>query len=161
MRAQNSPLKLKRIHTVGCSFEFDPKNSGTVDTYRILESYGIDVELDHWQNEDETLFYNSVSVHINEDGSQIGYKISYSVVGEFEIEDEESLQKSEVWNLRFTAVFAILVSYLRAKMQVLTCDAPMGPYVLPSINIRKLIDEKAKEQIDQMNAGAHTSEGEI
>jgi len=143
MRAKITPLKIDTFHVVKSVLEFIsmvPENTVSVDD--LFASYPIEIDFNHYQS--DSLIKVEMNIFVNAKKKQPGYKIEVKSEGYFKI-DSEGLNESQLFNLQVISTTSIMINNIRNIMSQLTAFAPIGVYILPTIDINNLINEKAKQ----------------
>jgi len=71
-----------------------------------------------------------------------GYSFFVEAVGVFSLQDEESLPEKTVHNLQYTSTLSLIINFLRGYLMDATSYLPLGPYILPAIDLNNLIKSK-------------------
>ena len=110
---------------------------------KIFKSYTIDIDFTHQVNEDNTI-HVFTKISVNQDEKPLpGYQLFVEGAAVFSLGETEKLSGNEQSNLKFYSTVSILIGYLRNTLTTLTASAPMGPYLLPPINMTDLFSKKS------------------
>ena len=137
MIVKKSTLDLKEYFIINNSFEFSPSSDG-LDSDVLFSNYLIDIDY-AFKTDDDISFQIYTKIEVNFNGEYKGYLISVEGVGFFEFGDLELAEKVSLLN--FSAL-AVCINNLRNYMSVLTSHSALGKYLLPSIDLNDLIDQK-------------------
>lgn len=90
----------------------------------------------HVDNNDLLVF---LTIDVFEDAVKHNYpfEMSVGVVGYFTISDQENIEKYK------TNAVAVLFPYVRSIISTYTAAANVNPLILPTVNINKMLEEKA------------------
>lgn len=155
MQPKLSQLKLVDFVIINYNFSFEPPTSNDINTELLFASYDIDV--DFAVDELEKNIRVFVKIEINNSEKPI---FGYSILGEciavfnldlpFPASDERFT--TEKFNYINNSAIPLTINSLRTYILTATASAPMGKYILPSIDIRDLYlqkESKISETIDE------------
>ena len=86
-----------------------------------------------------------MKVRSNNNKPEPGYSFFIETVTYFEISDEEKLDKKLLNNLLSYSIVAMAYSNIRSILLNITTYGPFGKYILPSVDVEKLISDKSKK----------------
>lgn len=147
--AKKSVLELIDFSIIESQYKFVPPTdkSHKIDIDDTFRNY--DVFIDYMlRSQDEQHIVIRSKVVINPEGDSnddvlTGYHLLVEGAAIFSLE-EEGLSDEELRNLINFSSVSILISNIRGYIANLTAYAPFGKYILPAIDVRSLINEKAK-----------------
>jgi len=149
MIALQSEIQLDSFAVLQSHYEFLPSRRNPRDLLKLFRSYQIDIDFAHKINENKTVqVFTKISVNKNEKPLP-GYKLFVEGVAIFSTIKTEELSESEKKNLIYFSTVNILIGYLRNTLNQMTSSSPMGPYLLPPINVADLFHKKAENKQSQ------------
>lgn len=146
MIAIPSEIHLESFAVLQSHYQFiEPKRS-IKDPLKIFKTYEIDIDFAHQVNEDKTIqVFTKISVNQNEKPLP-GYQLFVEGAAVFSLDETEELTEAEEKNLKFYSTVNILIGYLRNTLTAITASSPMGPYLLPPINMADLFRKKSENK---------------
>lgn len=146
MIALPSEIHLESFAVLQSHYQFiEPKRS-IKDPLKIFKTYGIDIDFAHQINDDKTIqVFTKISVNQNEKPLP-GYQLFVEGAAVFSLDETEELTEAEEKNLKFYSTVNILIGYLRNTLTAITASSPMGPYLLPPINMADLFRKKSENK---------------
>lgn len=145
MIALKSALNLEHFAVLQSHYDFTQPKRNPKDTLKLFQSYEIDIDFAHHFEEDG-LIRVFVKIGINQSNNEIpGYKLFVEGVGFFRITDN-SLNENDLNSLQYYSTVNMIIGYLRNTLTSLTSSSPMGPYLLPSIDLNDLFSKKSKDK---------------
>jgi len=149
MIALQSEIQLESFAVLQSHYEYIPSNKNPRDLIKLFRSYQIDIDFVHKINENNTAqVFTKISVNKNEKPLP-GYKLFVEGVAIFSTTKTEELSETEKKNLIYFSTVNILIGYLRNTLNMMTSSSPMGPYLLPPINVADLFRKKADSKQSQ------------
>lgn len=146
MEAKESPIKLLRFVVLGMEFRFIPpsKQNKSKSPDFFFQDYAIDIDFSHSAVDEEQFFvFAKIGVN-NSSKPKHGYKIFIEGGASFSIPKQADLDENITKNLKYFSSVNIVIGYLRAAINTLTASAPLGPYLLPPIDMQDLIKRKSQ-----------------
>lgn len=146
MEAKESPIRLLNFMVVGMEYKFIPpaKKSMAKSPDSFFKDYEIDIDFSN-NAVDEEQFYVFAKIEVNNSGKpKPGYKIFIEGGASFSIPKQADLDENITKNLKYFSSVNIVIGYLRAAINTLTASAPLGPYILPPIDMQDLIKRKSQ-----------------
>lgn len=142
MKPQLSPLILLDFAIINSSFKFiaPPDNS---DIRKLVSEYLIDIDFAIIQELESTRVFIKTSVNQSETETP-GYSIFAEGVAVFDISKTATLTEDDKKALLQYSAVSIALNSLRGFITSLTANAPFGRYILPSIDVNDLFQQKAK-----------------
>lgn len=138
MIIKKSPFDLQDFVIINNVFRYkNPPND--VDPEQLFSEYKIDIDY-IFQTEDELFFQVFIKVLINESGEKDGYSFTTEGIGFFQFESDVST-KEKVNYLNFSGI-PMCINSIRSFVGLLTSHSPMGKYLLPSIDLNDLVEQK-------------------
>lgn len=140
MKPKLSPLILNDFAIINCNFKFTaPPEKSSIK--KIVDEYSLDMDFAIIKEDDSTRVFIKTSIN-HGDNKLPGYSIFAEGVAIFELTSENSLSEEDKKNLlRYSAV-SITINSLRGFISSLTANAPFGKYILPSIDVNNLFQQK-------------------
>lgn len=142
MIANRSPLDLAEFALISQQYKFTPPDDG-IDVMALMDGYEIDIDFSI-NTRDDIQFQMYVSIGINKNGILPGYIISSEGVGFFDFANAGDLSKKEKGEFLQVSGISICINQLRGIIISLTSNGPLGKYLLPSIDVNDLLNEKLK-----------------
>ena len=147
MIAIPSDIHLESFAVIQSHYQFIEPKKNIKDPVKIFKSYDIDIDIVHRIKEDKTIqVFTKISVNQNVK-PMAGYQLIVEGAAVFSMDDTTGLTEEEEKNLRFYSTVSILIGYLRNTLTAITTSSPMGPYLLPPINMPDLFRKKSEKQI--------------
>ncbi len=148
MKAEKSPLFLRAfdVNFSEMSAHLDDKGIDESKTVaELLDELPIEIDYHHYL--DEIGFHIDMQVKVNRVKSpKFGYVIQVISRGMFEIDPAVEMSEQLKHNLSMFSAVNIMLSSIRGYLRDITSYGQLGTYLLPSIDIGKLVgDKKAKE----------------
>lgn len=148
MIAKPSAIKLENFAVLQMHYEFEQPKRKPKDIQKLIDSYEIDVDFAHHEDDGDGTIKVFVKIGINQVKKTIpGYKLLVEGFGIFRL-GEEGLSEQQINNLKYYSTVSILIGYLRNSLSGITASAPFGPYLLPPIDMQELF--KTKQQQDDI-----------
>jgi preprotein translocase subunit SecB len=142
MIVRASAIKLQHFAVLQSHYEFEQPKKEPKDVQKLFCSYEIDIDFAHHEDEKDDTIKVFVKIGINQAKITLpGYKLFVEGVGVFKLE-AEGLEEGQVNNLKFYSTVSILIGYLRNSLSGMTASAPLGPYLLPPIDMQDLFTKK-------------------
>jgi len=149
MIALQSEMQLDSFAVLQSQYEFLPHGKNPRGVLKLFKSYHIDIDFAHKINENNTVqVFTKISVNKNEKPLP-GYKLFVEGVAIFSTAKTEELSETEKENLIYFSTVNILIGYLRNTLNMMTSSSPMGPYLLPPINVTDLFRKKSESRPSQ------------
>ena len=141
MKAQLSPMALLDFAILNCDFKFTPQ--ATEENFqKLVASYELDIDFALPEQEDHiTRVFIKASIN---QGKVVlpGYSIFAEGVAFFKLASDANLTNEDRNNLLHYSAVSIALNGLRGFISSLTANAPLGRYILPSIDVNALFKEK-------------------
>lgn len=144
MKPQLSPLILLDFAIINSSFNFSPLISNNKDIHKNFSEYLIDIDFAIVQQEDNFRFFIKVAINQGEDKLP-GYSIFSEGVAVFTFSKKTKISEEDKKSLMQYSAFSIALNSLRSFISALTAFAPFGKYILPSIDVNDIFQQKAKQ----------------
>jgi preprotein translocase subunit SecB len=143
MIALKSVFDLQEFVILRNTYEFKPPEKGNIIVSDIISKYLIDIDYTIKAKGKENLqFQIFVKIEINKDFIQPGYSLFIEGVGFFKFEKSHQLSDDEKLSFLQTSGISICINCLRSLMGGLTAYGPFGKYLLPSIDVNDLVEQK-------------------
>ena len=148
MKAKFSPLQLLDFKLLESDFEFLAPESSDIDHKKLFFSYPVEIDFDINSTEDnkEIQLITRIKVNADEEYKLRGYKILVEGGGTFSINESEKMDEGLKTNLLKFSPLNMMINNLRNIMYQITNLGPLGGYLLPPIDISKLLQDKIEEQ---------------
>ena len=148
MRAKFSPLQLLDFKLLQTHYEFVVPEQDDLNLSELFSSYSveIDFELGKGEEEEEIQIITMIEVNMDEEHPKPGYKIMVEGGATFKIKDAESIDEGLKNNLSKFSTLNMVINNLRNIIFQITNLGPMGGYLLPPIDITRLLQDKAGTQ---------------
>lgn len=145
MIALPSEIHLDSFAVLQSHYVFIQPKRNPKDLKKLFTSYEIDIDFAHQLNEDKTIqVFTKISVNQNEKPSP-GFQLFVEGAAVFSLNGTDELTDEEEKNLKFYSTVSILIGYLRNTLTAITASSPMGPYLLPPINMADLFRKKSEK----------------
>ncbi|WP_026947836.1 hypothetical protein [Algoriphagus marincola] len=148
MKAKFSPLQLLDFKLLQTHYEFEVPEVESLDLHELFSSYSVEIDFELGKSEDteEIQLLTMIEVNLDKDNPQPGYKIMVEGGATFEIKDADSIDEGLKNNLSKFSTLNMVINNLRNIIFQITNLGPMGGYLLPPIDITKLLHDKAESQ---------------
>ena len=133
----HSKLKINSVRVERSIYEYNMNFEGD-----ITSDPSVDFNIDFLINKENSSFgivKLSCSVNTDKHFEKIPFYVDVAIMGYFEVED-----KGDFEDYILNAV-SILFPYIRAHINTVTAISGVQPFLIPSINIVELLQEKAKQ----------------
>lgn len=146
MKAHFSPLKLLDFKLLQNYYKFEVAKE-EIDIKDLFDSYQVDIDFGIGRNEEDQIqLVTMIEVNLNDEQKKPGYRIMVEGGGTFVIKDAENLEENLKNNLSQFSTLNMMINNLRNIIYQITNLGPMGGYLLPPIDITRLINDKAEQQ---------------
>ncbi|WP_339699139.1 preprotein translocase subunit SecB [Algoriphagus aquimarinus] len=148
MKAKFSPLQLLDFKLLQTHYVFEVPETENIDLKELFLSYEVEIDFGIGKSEDdeEIQLFTMIEVNMDKENSRSGYKIMVEGGGTFKIKDSETLEEGLKINLSQFSTLNMMINNLRNIIYQITNLGPMGGYLLPPIDISKLLMDKADKQ---------------
>jgi preprotein translocase subunit SecB len=149
MKIAASNLELVEFAIINSNYKFiDPQ--GEIKVKEIFGKYEIDIDFgnrDINKKEQEHFFNVIVKTIINQtDDPQPGYQIFVEGISVFRIHNPQNIDNKTLNNLKNISALSIAINNLRNYVTNMTAYGPFGKYILPAVDVNKLLKEKVESQ---------------
>lgn len=150
MKAKFSPLQLLDFNLMRTEYEFVAPDSSDINLKELFLGYPVEIDFAISKSDDqnEIQLFTLIEVNSEPEKAHVGYKIMVEGGATFRITDAENLDEGIKTNLLQFSTLNIMINNLRNVMYQLTNLGPMGGYILPPIDITKLLMDKLDQQED-------------
>lgn len=147
MKPQVSPLHLLDFAILNCNYSFiSPKDQSDVQPN--FPEYEID--LDYAIIDEQDIIRVFIKASINQGESQMpGHALFVEGVAVFELSKSLELSEADKSSLMQYSTVSIALNSLRAFVASFTASAPFGKYLIPTIDVNDLFEQKSKLQNKQ------------
>lgn len=142
MKPKISPLILLDFAILNSSFKFIAPPDNT-DIRKLISEYLLDIDFAIIQDSDNTRVFIKAAINQN-DNTLSGYSIFAEGVAIFNISQTANLTEEDKKSLLQFSAVSISLNSLRGFISSLTANAPFGRYILPSIDVNDLLQQKIK-----------------
>lgn len=148
MKANLSPLNIIDIAVLNFEYSFIHTEK-EIDLKRNFDNYELDIDFSLSSNGFIQVFIKS---EINRGSKKMpGYSILAEIVCVFEFNKEIKITPEEKNSIEGFSTIYIALNSLRGIISQFTGNAPLGKYILPSIDLNKLIGQKKELLIKKLN----------
>ncbi len=140
MKPQLSPLILLDFAIINSNFKFIAPTDNS-DIRSLISEYLIDIDYAIIQEPDNTRVFIKSSINQIEEPIN-GYSIFAEGVAVFAISKTVKLSDDDKKSLLQFSAVSIALNSLRGFISSLTANAPFGRYILPSIDVNDLFQQK-------------------
>lgn len=145
MKPLLSPLVLSDFAVLNSNYRFIPLPDNMTNIRQIVSSYGLDINFAITPQANNTSVFIKASVNQGEDELP-GYSLFAEGVAVFSLNKEADLSEEDKKTLLQYSAVSIALNSLRGFIASLTANAPLGRYILPSIDVNDLFQQKFKNQ---------------
>ncbi len=143
IKCTKSDLKIDNIFSIKSSVE--TIFLSTEQEVICFDDHQVNFEFDKFYNKDDKkCFLIILNVEILPPDGNPGYKIMSTIHGYFTIDNNAEIDDNQIFDYHNTAL-AIIISYLRSHLRNITHEGIYGSYLLHSINIVDLLEQKNQE----------------
>jgi len=148
MKAKFSPLQLLDFKLLQTHYEFEVIEQDSLDLKKLFSSYPVHIDFEIGKNEDdgEIQLLVIIKVNLEEEISFPGYKVRVEGGGTFKIDELVTIDEGLRNNLSQFSTLNMMINNLRNIIFQITNLGPLGGYLLPPIDITKLLQDKAELQ---------------
>jgi hypothetical protein len=142
MKPLLSPLILLDFSILNSNFQFIPPEDNNEIGNELFSDYEIDLDFAIFTEDDTKIF---VKVAINQiENPAVGYSILAEGVAFFKLDETETISEEDKVSLLQFSGFSITLNSLRGFITALTSIAPLGKYILPSIDVNDAFRQKSE-----------------
>jgi len=146
MIAVPSEIHLESFAVLQSHYEFNPPKRNPKDLQQLFKLYEINIDFAHHISEDKTIqVFTKISVNQIEKPMP-GYQLFVEGAAVFSLDKTVELTEDEENNLKFYSTVNILIGYLRNTLTAITASSPLGPYLLPPLNMSDLFRKKSESK---------------
>lgn len=146
MIALPSEIHLENFAVIQSHYEFNPPGRNPKNIQELFNSYVVEIDFAHHFNDDKTIqVFTKISVNQTEKPLP-GYLLFVEGVAVFSLDNTAELTEEEEKNLKFYSTVNILIGYLRNTLTAITASSPMGPFLLPPLNMSDLFRKKSESK---------------
>ncbi|KIA90496.1 hypothetical protein [Kaistella jeonii] len=138
-----SPLILLDFSILNSNFHFIAPGDDDEIGNDLFSDYEIDLDFAIF-NEDDTKIFVKVAINQIENPAA-GYSIFAEGVAFFKLDESVSLSEDDKISLLQFSGFSITLNSLRGFITALTSIAPLGKYILPSIDVNDAFRQKSEK----------------
>lgn len=142
MLAKRSEIQLQNFAVLQSNYQYIPTDEDPQTIQKVFDEYDIDIDFTHRSGENnEIQVFTKLSIN-NSEKTLPGYSLFIEGAGIFFIDPNQVSKKEEEINLKYYSTISILLGYLRNSLSNMTASAPLGPYILPPIDLSDLFMKK-------------------
>lgn len=144
MKIKLSNLEIDRIDLLSSFVHYTHGNESEIEHF--FDQHNIDCDFDILNHKKHIRQFKVVIiVKINNDLTKPkpGYSIFSTMEGVFRV--MKDVTDAEYTNLKLRSALPMMISSVRSQIYDLTSKLPKGPYLLPSIDLTDIIEQKKKE----------------
>ncbi len=148
MKAKFSPLQLLDFKLLQSHYEFEVPEQGSLDLHELFSAYSVEIDFDMAKSEEdgEIQLLTVIEVNLDKENAKPGYRIKVEGGATFKLKDAENIEEGLRNNLSQFSTLNMMINNLRNIIFQITNLGPMGGYLLPPIDITKLLQDKADLQ---------------
>lgn len=141
MKPVSSPLNIIDFALLNVEFNYiQPKGTKEIDIKKAFNTYDLDIDFAIDNDEIIQVFIKS---EINRGKiRKPGYSIFVEIVCLFEFNSKLKLSEQDKKNIEGFSTIYIALNALRGFISQITANAPFGRYILPSVDLNDLINQK-------------------
>ena len=143
MKAKLSPLRLLDFTILNSSFTFTAPEDDS-DLRKLYSEYPLDIDFAIVDAEEGIRIFIKSSIN-QEEEQHPGYSIFAEGVAIFELSETDPLSEEDQKSLLQYSAVSIALNSLRGFVSSLTANAPFGRYIMPSIDVNDLFQQKANQ----------------
>ncbi len=143
MKIKPSPLKLLDFTVFSFKMDITPADDPR-EVYLSLLPVEIDFDAFQPKEDEKGIRIIEMNLLVNKAGKKAGYKFSLTASGVFSLEDATSLIENEKSNLLGISTINLMISNIRGFLKNVTNYGPFGAYLLPSVDMNHLMQEKVR-----------------
>lgn len=151
MKANPSPLEIVDFAVINFELNFIPPEKIDDDSRIYWDSYDLDIDFNVSKNDYLRVFIKS---YINQQKLP-GYKIFAETACIFRFNEKIKISEAEKNSMEGYSTIYIALNCLRGFVSQFTASAPLGRYVLPSVDLNDLIEKKKKELYTEKSTEIH------
>lgn len=144
MKLIKSELILEDFFIINSNYEFiEPKNN-SINLKAVFDEYNIDIDfIVRTSSDDDNKHIILSKVSINASENKIpGYSIFAEAVSIYSFDEKSRLNTVNKSEFLWTSGVSISINSLRNYISSLTSYCPLGKYILPSVDLTKLLNQK-------------------
>ncbi|MGQ1946046.1 hypothetical protein ACT3CD_02945 [Geofilum sp. OHC36d9] len=149
MKASKSPLILNNFFLLNLDYQFNqPSGKSKINLLELADKYNLDIDFSFQKLDDETFqLFTKIGVNDIEKPS-FGYILFIEGVCVFSFDKKVKLSEQDKSNLLHFSGLNICINSLRNILATTTSNGPFGRYILPSIDVNLLLDDKHKQTLE-------------
>ena len=151
MKPKASPLNIIDFAIINFEINFSPpkKEGAHEDLREYFPQYSLDIDFDIHSDSILQVF---IKARINKDENSLpGYIIYAEICCLFSFDESAKITQEARNNIEGFSTIYMALNNLRGFISQITANAPIGRYILPSIDLNDLI-EKKKQKIQSQNS---------
>lgn len=148
MKAKFSPLQLLDFKLLQSHYEFEVPEQGSLDLQELFPAYSVEIDFDMAKSEKdgEIQLLTIIEVNLDKENPKPGYRIMVEGGATFKLKDAENIDEGLRNNLSQFSTLNMIINNLRNIIFQITNLGPLGGYLLPPIDITRLLQDKSELQ---------------
>jgi len=143
MKANKSPLILNNFFLLNHQYNIVQPEEG-VEIEELINNYYLDIDFSFQESEENVIqLFTKIGIN-NIETPNPGYSLFVEGVCVFSFNKSVKLTTKEESNLLHFSGLNIIINSLRNILANTTVNSPFGKYILPSIDVNKLLSDKQK-----------------
>lgn len=140
MVIKQSELIIENFLVLNCSFAFNPKAA----TAKNMDDNNINIKFDILKTRRKENFKLILQISSNIDLKGPNYGFSVLTESEFSFMEFDKKEKHIIDNYLMHSALPIAINLIRGYLATISGPFPLGKYILPSIDLKYLIESKQK-----------------
>ncbi|WP_375586175.1 preprotein translocase subunit SecB [Cyclobacterium xiamenense] len=148
MKAKFSPLQLLDFKLLQSHYGYEVTEQDNLDLQELFSTYSVEINFEMAKSEESEEIQLLTTIEVNQDkeNPKPGYQIMVEGGATFKLKDAENIEERLRNNLSQFSTLNMIINNLRNIIFQITNLGPMGGYLLPPIDITKLLQDKADLQ---------------
>ncbi|WP_162415864.1 protein-export chaperone SecB [Cyclobacterium roseum] len=148
MKAKFSPLQLLDFKLLQSHYGYEVTEQDNLDLQELFSTYSVEINFEMAKSEENEEIQLLTTIEVNQDmeNPKPGYQIMVEGGATFKLKDAENIEERLRNNLSQFSTLNMIINNLRNIIFQITNLGPMGGYLLPPIDITKLLQDKADLQ---------------
>ncbi|MBD3629355.1 preprotein translocase subunit SecB [Cyclobacterium sp.] len=148
MKAKFSPLQLLDFKLLQSHYGYEVTEQDNLDLQELFSTYSVEInfEMAKCEENEEIQLLTTIEVNQDKENPKPGYQIMVEGGATFKLKDAENIEERLRNNLSQFSTLNMIINNLRNIIFQITNLGPMGGYLLPPIDITKLLQDKADLQ---------------
>ena len=144
MKIKESPLEIIDFYVINCTFNAIPFKD--LSKKEVVSKNPIEIDFGLQKDEKTKVNVLFMKIWSNQGKSpKTGYSYFIETVTYFRIKDEDKLDEKVKNNLLSYSIIAMVYSNIRTVLVDISSFGPFGQYILPSIDVIDIVNQKIKQ----------------